>query len=1294
MDEIELFECQQELHDTALAGYQRVERIIAHEKNREQENTYDYLCKWDGLQYSECTWEDGNLIGKRFQIKIDEYNARLTQQADDLQLQQQQQTSSGRKKMIITRPRFVPITVQPLYLAPEETEFKLRDYQLEGLNWLAHSWCKQNSVILADEMGLGKTIQTISFLSYVYEEHRVHGPFIIVVPLSTIQGWQEEFHRWAPHMNTIVYIGDMISREKIRHFEMYASGNKKQLKFHALLTTYDFLLKDSKYLSSINWSVVLVDEAHRLKNDDSMLYRTLIQFESQHRILITGTPLQNSLKELWSLLHFIMPNYFNDWNNFDSKYSSLLTTNDTSLVKRSSELHKELEPFLLRRIKRDVEKSLPAKVEQILRVEMTRLQKQYYKWILTRNYRALTNERGGNLPSFINIMMELKKCANHAFFVKRDDENNTTLDEIIKGSGKLLLLDKLLLKLRASNHRVLIFSQMVKMLNILAEYCKLRRFPFQRLDGSMKGEIRRQALNSFNREASEDFIFLLSTRAGGLGINLATADTVIIYDSDWNPQNDLQAQARAHRIGQTKQVNIYRLVTKQSVEETIIERAKQKMVLDHLVIQRMDTTGRNAFQNINNTSTTSTTSSTTDNRPLTKEELNTIIKFGAEDLFKENSINEESSVEEESQKIDIDEILRRAETRHDDDSSLRNSSEDLLSQFKIANIQTMEDDIIEPTTIVNKNKNWKDIIPESERQKFDDECLAELTAALPPRSRKRVELFNSTSELDNNNNTNRHLLNEFTTNEIRRFVKSFKKFSNPIHRLDLITMDAELEDKSRQDIEELAKYLYNQCLSAVEQHTNELSSTTNSLSPKDDQINPRDKIPTIRLNNVSINALQLINSIKDLEPLKKLFTLNNEQRKTFSFPSSIKIKPVHWSCSWLLEDDKALLRGIYEYGYSNWEQIKMEPELGLSSKILLDDKQLKPQANHLQTRADYLLRLLKQYYENPSNKKKDIIKKKSSITQLTTKKTKITTEENINGPNSIKRQRRTNGPIVNNNEKQPKSKEIIENSSGDEDITTNKSIKKRLNEEKGIKPSKKEDENASNDMFKQCKELLRPVKKWFSKLDAPEDAFDSHDDYTKEFEKCLLKIGDQIEFVLKTKTDNDYQTYRHHLWTFVSKFTTKLTDSQLKKYYRTFIKKRNEDNLTSQKSSHSQQQQQQQQHNQYSQSNIKNRQKEQDETYRKAGWGSSSQSNNTNTNNRNIKDSRLKHSSTMPLSKSSRSEQLNNTIGSTNTGTTSDYDRNRHNTTNNNNRRSYHDSTGDSSSDYRSSYHRDRDRDK
>jgi chromodomain-helicase-DNA-binding protein 1 len=225
---------------------------------------------------------------------------------------------------------------------------------------------------------------------------------------------------------------------------------------------------------------------------------------------------------------------------------------------------------------------------------------------------------------------------------------------LIKGSGKLILLDKLLRRLRETGHRVLIFSQMVRMLDILAEYLQMRRFPFQRLDGSIKGEIRRQALDHFNKEDSEDFCFLLSTRAGGLGINLATADTVIIYDSDWNPQNDLQAQARAHRIGQKNQVNIYRLVTKNSIEEDIIERAKQKMVLDHLVIQRMDTTGRTVLDKNDPGNST----------PFSKEELNSILKFGAEELFKEKDDNEK----DESQILqidDIDEILKRAETREE-----------------------------------------------------------------------------------------------------------------------------------------------------------------------------------------------------------------------------------------------------------------------------------------------------------------------------------------------------------------------------------------------------------------------------------------------------------------------------------------------------------------------------------------------------------------------------------------------------------------------------------------------------
>ncbi|KAM6233124.1 chromodomain-helicase-DNA-binding protein 1-like isoform 1-T2 [Porphyrio hochstetteri] len=945
-EDVEYYNCQQELTDDLHKQYQIVERIIAHSNQKSAAGYPDYYCKWQGLPYSECSWEDGALIAKKFQACIDEYfsrNQSKTTPFKDCKIQKQ-------------RPRFVALKKQPSYIGGHES-LELRDYQLNGLNWLAHSWCKGNSCILADEMGLGKTIQTISFLNYLFHEHQLYGPFLLVVPLSTLTSWQREIQTWAPHMNAVVYLGDITSRNMIRTHE-WMHPQTKRLKFNILLTTYEILLKDKSFLGGLNWVFIGVDEAHRLKNDDSLLYKTLIDFKSNHRLLITGTPLQNSLKELWSLLHFIMPEKFSSWEDFEEEHGKGREFGYASL-------HKELEPFLLRRVKKDVEKSLPAKVEQILRMEMSALQKQYYKWILTRNYKALSKGSKGSTSGFLNIMMELKKCCNHCYLIKPPDDNEfynkqEALQHLIRSSGKLILLDKLLIRLRERGNRVLIFSQMVRMLDILAEYLKYRQFPFQRLDGSIKGELRKQALDHFNAEGSEDFCFLLSTRAGGLGINLASADTVVIFDSDWNPQNDLQAQARAHRIGQKKQVNIYRLVTKGSVEEDILERAKKKMVLDHLVIQRMDTTGKTVLH------TGSTPSSST---PFHKEELSAILKFGAEELFKEPE-----GEEEEPQEMDIDEILKRAETRDNEPGPLTVGDE-LLSQFKVANFSNMDEDDIELEPEQNL-RNWEEIIPEVQRRRIEEEerqkeleeiymlprmrnCAKQISfnGSEVKRSRSRRYSGSDSDSISERKRPKkrgrprtipRENIKGFSDAEIRRFIKSYKKFGGPLERLDAIARDAELVDKSEMDLRRLGELVHNGCIKALKDNSFGQERAGGRLG--------KVKGPTFRISGVQVNAKLVISHEEELAPLHKSIPSDPEERKRYVIPCHTKA--AHFDIDWGKEDDSNLLIGIYEYGYGSWEMIKMDPDLSLTQKILPDDPDKKPQAKQLQTRADYLIKLL------------------------------------------------------------------------------------------------------------------------------------------------------------------------------------------------------------------------------------------------------------------------------------------------------------------------------------------------
>uniref|UniRef100_A0A671KDP8 Chromodomain-helicase-DNA-binding protein 2-like n=1 Tax=Sinocyclocheilus anshuiensis TaxID=1608454 RepID=A0A671KDP8_9TELE len=1099
-EDLEYYNCQQELTNDLSKQFQIVERMIAHKSSSSEP---EYLCKWMGLPYAECTWEDGALIGKKFQACIDSFqnrNACKTIPSKDC-------------KVLKQRPRFVALKKQPSYIGDEILQ--LRDYQLDGVNWLAHSWCRCNSVILADEMGLGKTIQTISFLSYLFHQHQLYGPFILVVPLSTLTSWQREFDIWAPDMNVVVYLGDVTSRKTIRDYE-WIHQQTKRIKFNALLTTYEILLKDKGVLGNINWAFLGVDEAHRLKNDDSLLYKTLIDFRSNHRLLITGTPLQNSLKELWSLLHFLMPDKFESWEDFEDEHGKGRDNGYQSL-------HKVLEPFLLRRVKKDVEKSLPAKVEQILRVDMSAQQKQFYKWILTRNYKALSKGTRGSSSGFLNIVMELKKCCNHGFLIKQPEEreNEKTqehLQSLVRGSGKLVLLDKLLTRLRERGNRVLIFSQMVRMLDILAEYLSLNRYPFQRLDGSIKGEIRKQALDHFNAEGSEDFCFLLSTRAGGLGINLASADTVVIFDSDWNPQNDLQAQARAHRIGQKKQVNIYRLVTKGTVEEDIIERAKKKMVLDHLVIQRMDTTGRTVLDN---------NSGNSNSNPFSKEELTAILKFGAEDLFKEPE-GEES----EPQEMDIDEILRLAETRESDQGS--SATDELLSQFKVLYSIFYCCGIFSPEPCdsdVGSKLKHRSSGSDSETDDSEDDKRPKRRGR--PRARK--------------NN-----VEGFTDAEIRRFIKAYKKFGAPLERLEAIARDSELVDKSIADLKRLGELVHN----------------TSKGPGKRRGIN-------IKISGVQVNAKSIIQHKEEFEPLHKAVPSNPAERSKFQL--TCRVKTPHFDVDWDIHDDTQLLLGIYEHGYANWDLIKTDPDLKLSEKILLDDPDKKPQAKQLQMRADYLLKMLKKEQES-----QDAVKAGDEVKimgfsphSLHIYNSLVFQDDGAEKSPTKKKQKKDNKE---NKEKTGTPKKEKE---GDKDKKRSKSKKEKVFymlasvlcfRGKGKKaqgpvhitagsepvPIGEEDDELDQETFSICKERMRPVKKALKQLDKPDEGL-SVQEQLQHTRTCLLKIGDRITECLKLYSDPEHvKTWRRNLWIFVSKFT-EFGARKLHKLYKMAQKKRSQE---------------------------------------------------------------------------------------------------------------------------------------
>lgn len=473
---------------------------------------------------------------------------------------------------------------------------KLKEYQLKGLQWMVSLYNNKLNGILADEMGLGKTIQSISLVTYLIEK-KGEDKFLVIVPLSTITNWTLEFEKWAPSVKVIVYKGTPQQRKDLQY--EVRTGN-----FQVMLTTYEYVIRERPLLSRFFYSHMIIDEGHRMKNANSKLSITLKQYyRTKNRLILTGTPLQNNLPELWALLNFVLPKIFDSVKSFDDWFNTPfantgtqekieLTEEESLLIIRR--LHKVLRPFLLRRLKKDVEKDLPDKVEKVLKCNLSGLQYVLYQQMLKHNALFLGSETSGTnnksgIRGLNNKIMQLRKICNHPFVFDEVedilDPTRSTSELLWRTSGKFELLDRVLPKFKATGHKVLIFFQMTSVMNIFEDFLRARDMKYMRLDGSTKAEDRQDMLKGFNHPESDYFCFLLSTRAGGLGLNLQSADTVIIFDTDWNPHQDLQAQDRAHRIGQKNEVRILRLISNDSVEEMILERAHQKLEIDGKVIQ-------------------------------------------------------------------------------------------------------------------------------------------------------------------------------------------------------------------------------------------------------------------------------------------------------------------------------------------------------------------------------------------------------------------------------------------------------------------------------------------------------------------------------------------------------------------------------------------------------------------------------------------------------------------------------------------------------------------------------------
>lgn len=934
--------------------FKKVERVV--DMN---EDGSLYLVKWKKVDYDGCTWESASLVQELAQSDIDCFNERTRRLPSSDKIQSN----------VTTRKPWTVFNTQPEYVKGGE----LRNFQIKGINFIAKNWCTGHNVILADEMGLGKTIQTVAFLSWLYHERHQEGPFIVVVPLSTMAAWGVAFGQWAPDMNVVQYNGNAAARQIIRDRELFVSGDPRIPKFNALITTYEYILKDAPELLPVHWQFMAIDEAHRLKNRDSKLYAKLMEFSSSARLLITGTPIQNNLRELSALMNFLNPGQ-------DIVEDDIDLTSDVASEK-IAQLTDAIKPYMIRRTKAVVADDLPSKVEKIIRVELSDVQLDLYKNILTRNYAALTSAKKGDHVSLTNTMIELKKASNHPYLFPVIEERFSSgvngrqdyLRGTVTSSGKMMLLDQLLNKLKLDGHRVLVFSQLVSMLDIMGEHLKTRGHEFQRLDGTVPASTRNNAIKHFNQDDSKDFCFLLSTRAGGLGINLATADTVILFDSDWNPQVDLQAMARAHRIGQKKPVTIYRFVSKDTIEEEILERARNKLLLEYITIQRgvtdKDTEKAKIARQMADAG--HSTSVATDS-----DDISRLLKKRSQKMF------DQKDNQKKLEALDIDAVLANAEEHQTEqpEGLTTDGGEDFLKSFEYTDVKVDE-------------HGWDDIIPreqlakikEEEKKRKEEEYLESVIAQNAPRKRNKqaeetrqrtakrrareaaaaAEAAEDSDQDESDGDSRADPHKKLDDKEIKKVKDAHLKWGWIEDRPEEILGDAHLVGRDIGLVKSAMRDVLDRCHEAVNKEQDRLADVekTGKTITKADK-----NTVTIEYRGmVRLNAVTLIERPDQLRVLRSEI-MKLDDPKDFRVQGATK-DAEQYTCAWGAREDGMLCVGIDRYGWGSWSQIRDDQELGMGDRLFLGektnaektkrDKARTPGPVHLTRRATYLLSVLK-----------------------------------------------------------------------------------------------------------------------------------------------------------------------------------------------------------------------------------------------------------------------------------------------------------------------------------------------